>query len=370
MESCVLVIGARPNYMKIAPLWRIIHEKAPEVRQTLIHTGQHYDAKMSDVFFGDLSMPQPDICLNIGSGSHAQQTAKVMIALEPVFTDLSPDVVVVVGDVNSTLAATLVAAKLHIPVAHVEAGLRSFDRTMPEEINRIATDSIADILLTSCRDGSINLENEGVDKSRVHFVGNIMIDSLVHALPYLEKSTILDQFNLKPEEYLCTTLHRPSNVDDPEKLKEILEALDDIAHDIKVLFPVHPRTAAVIKQLNWNPVNTGFFIVDPVGYMDFMRLITNAKAVITDSGGIQEETSFLGIPCLTVRENTERPITVTEGTNRLVKSSHEEIVANAREILDAGKPVVPDMALWDGHTAERVLDVLLGMRRAEGRKQD
>ena len=359
MKNCILVVGARPNYMKIAPLWRIINEKAPEVTQTLIHTGQHYDAKMSDVFFGDLSMPQPDICLNIGSGSHAQQTAGVMIALEPIFKDILPDVVIVVGDVNSTLAATLVAKKLHISVAHVESGLRSFDREMPEEINRIATDSIADNLFTSCRDGNINLKNEGVDESRVHFVGNIMIDSLVHALPHLEKSTILDQFNLKPEEYLCTTLHRPSNVDDPAKLREILEALDVIAHDIKVVFPVHPRTAAVIKQLDWKPVNAGFAIVDPVGYMDFMRLITNAKAVITDSGGIQEETSYLGIPCLTVRENTERPITVTEGTNRLVKSSSELLVASARDILQAEKPVVPNIALWDGHTAERILDVLI-----------
>ena len=358
MRSIAILVGARPNYMKAAPLWRVARDEAPEVTRTLIHSGQHYDEAMSDVFFGDLVMPKPDICLNVGSGSHAEQTGRVMIALEPVLADIAPDVLVVVGDVNSTMAGALTAVKLGISVAHVEAGLRSFDRTMPEEINRMATDAVADILLTSCRDADANLAKEGVPPEKIHFVGNIMIDSLVQVLPHLEKSTILDNLGLEKDNYLCVTLHRPSNVDDQAKLTGILDALEALSDETTVVLPAHPRTGKAIEQAGWKPAAKGLRLIGPLGYLDFMRLMTSSAAVITDSGGIQEETSYLGIPCLTIRENTERPITVTEGTNRLIGASRDEILGAAREVLAAGKPKPPTIELWDGKTAERILDVL------------
>jgi len=358
MQNMAILVGARPNYMKAAPLWRVAGEEAPDVTRTLVHSGQHYDRQMSDVFFGDLAMPEPDICLNVGSGSHAEQTARVMMALEPVLVDLAPDVLVVVGDVNSTLAGALTAAKLGIPVAHVEAGLRSFDRAMPEEINRMATDAISDILLTSCRDADANLAREGVPAEKVHFVGNIMIDSLVQVLPHLERSDILDDLGLGKERYVCVTLHRPSNVDDPVKLKDIMDALYAVSDQAPVVFPVHPRTRKALDGAGWTPASDSLRLLEPLGYLDFMRLTTCSAAVITDSGGIQEETSYLGIPCLTVRENTERPVTITEGTNRLIGAAKDEIVGAAREILAADRPPPPEIELWDGKTAGRILEVL------------
>lgn len=361
MQSMTILVGARPNYMKAAPLWRAARDKAPHVKRALIHSGQHYDQKMSDVFFGDLAMPEPDVCLNVGSGSHADQTGRVMIALEPVLVDTAPDILVVVGDVNSTLAGALTAVKLGIPVAHIEAGLRSSDRTMPEEINRLATDAVADILLTSCRDADANLIREGVSEDKIHFVGNIMIDSLVGILPHLEKSNILENLGLENGSYISVTLHRPSNVDDPEKLSEILGALDELADRTPVIFPVHPRTGKAMEQAGWRPTRDGLRLLEPLGYVDFMRLMTCSAAVITDSGGIQEETSYLGIPCLTVRENTERPVTISQGTNRLVGASKDEITAAAEAAIAAGKPETPTIELWDGKTAGRILDVLLGI---------
>jgi UDP-N-acetylglucosamine 2-epimerase (non-hydrolysing) len=281
-----------------------------------------------------------------------------MTELDPILAEKRPDLLMVVGDVNSTLAGTLVAVKLHIPVAHVEAGLRSGDRRMPEEINRIVTDALSDMLLTSCMDGNRNLEDEGVPKERIHFVGNIMIDSLVGMLERSRKSAILDELGLETKKYICITLHRPSNVDTPETLRSVLDALDDAARDMPVIFPVHPRTRKNIAALDWTPKHDNFRLEEPLGYIDFLRLMSESSLVITDSGGIQEETSFLGIPCLTVRENTERPITITEGTNRLVDSDRDTLSSAIREALSrAGEPK-PQIKYWDGHTAERIVDVL------------
>lgn len=355
MKKAMLLVGARPNYMKIAPIWRAIKVHAPDVEPVLVHTGQHYDKNMSDVFFQDLNIPHPDICLNVGSGTHATQTGNVMIKLEPILQASKPDVLVVVGDVNSTLAGALVATKLGIPVAHVEAGLRSYDRTMPEEINRIATDAISDLLLTSCKDAEQNLLAEGVAPNKIHFVGNTMIDSLITVLPKARESAILQQLNLTPGKYVCTTLHRPSNVDNQKNLKDILQGLVQAAGRIKIVFAVHPRTKKTMDSISWAPGNADILMLGPTGYLDFLCLESNAAAIITDSGGIQEETSFLGIPCLTVRDNTERPVTITHGSNKLIKPN--QIFSQLEDALNA-PPARGNIELWDGKAANRILEVL------------
>ncbi len=356
------VVGARPNFMKVAPILAALR-KVAGVKQVLVHTGQHYDAKMSDVFFQDLGMPAPDVHLGVGSGSHAQQTAKVMVEIEPVLIREQPDVVVVAGDVNSTVAVALVAAKLGIAIAHVESGLRSRDWSMPEEVNRVVTDRLSDLLFTPSPDGDENLAAEGIDKSRVHLVGNVMIDSLCAALPRARESQIQQKLELKAKGYALATLHRPANVDEPAALGKVLAALTEVSVFLPVVFPIHPRTRARIESDPKTRAQVesarGLKLTEPLGYLDFLALIDGAKLVMTDSGGIQEETTALGVPCLTLRENTERPITVEIGTNTLVGTDPAQIVPAAAAVLEGrGKTGrVPD--LWDGHAAERIADVLV-----------
>ncbi len=355
------VVGARPNFMKVAPVLAQLRKKAG-VQQILVHTGQHYDAKMSDVFFQDLGMPDPDVHLGVGSGSHAQQTAKVMVEIEPVLAREKPDVVVVAGDVNSTVAVALVAAKMGLATAHIEAGLRSRDWTMPEEINRVLTDRLSDLLFTPSRDGDENLRAEGIDPARVHFVGNVMIDSLQAALPRARESRIHERLELQRKGYALATLHRPANVDDPGALSRLMSALAEVAAQVPLVFPIHPRTRS---RLPAGFEARGLKLVEPLGYLDFLALIADARLVMTDSGGIQEETTALGVPCLTLRENTERPVTMEVGTNQLVGTDPAEAVAAAVEVLAGrAKPGrIPE--LWDGRAAERVADVLV--RFCDGR---
>ena len=358
----ILVVGARPNFMKIAPIHAELARRG--ISQILLHTGQHYDENMSKVFFDDLGMPQPDIYLGIGSGSHAVQTAKVMVEFEKVCNEHKPSMVVVVGDVNSTVACSMVCAKEWIPCAHVEAGLRSFDREMPEEINRLVTDAIADLLLTPSPDGDENLRKEGVAEERIKRVGNIMIDSLFNNLERSKSSTIHADLGLEKGTYGVLTLHRPSNVDEKDAFMRILTALEQIGERIPLVFPLHPRTRIRAEEFGLterlesipNIVLTG-----PAGYLDFVALMAESKLVLTDSGGLQEETTALGIPCLTLRENTERPITVTEGTNTIVGNTTDVILDAANNILDNGGKAgrIPD--LWDGHTAERIADIIEGV---------
>ncbi|HZX95144.1 MAG TPA: UDP-N-acetylglucosamine 2-epimerase (non-hydrolyzing) [Myxococcales bacterium] len=349
------VVGARPNFMKVAPILAELR-KREGVHQILVHTGQHYDAKMSDVFFRDLGMPDPDVHLGVGSGSHAQQTAKVMVEVEPVLLREKPDVVVVAGDVNSTIAVALVAAKLGIAIAHVEAGLRSRDWSMPEEVNRVLTDRLSALLFTPSRDGDENLRAEGIEMSRVHFVGNVMIDSLAAALPRARESRIHQRLEIQPKGYALATLHRPSNVDDPEALARLLSALQEVSARVPVVFPIHPRTRS---RLPAGFEARGLKLVEPLGYLDFLALVAEARLVMTDSGGIQEETTALGVPCLTLRENTERPVTVEVGTNQLVGTDPRKAVAAAREVLEGrGKQGrIPE--LWDGRAAARIADTLI-----------
>lgn len=356
------IVGARPNFMKIAPLVAEMR-RFPIIELLLIHTGQHYDTNMSGRFFEELDIPMPDYSLGIGSGSHTWQTAQIMLALEPLLHELRPDIVVAVGDVNSTMAAALVAAKMHIPLAHVEAGLRSFDRTMPEEINRVVTDSLADFLFTTERSANENLKHEGVPKNKIHFVGNVIIDTLLRYRQHIDAQNITDRFGVTPRNYALLTLHRPSNVDVTETLSGIIDALADIQKKLPVLFPLHPRTRQRI-------VETGLFerardlanlkLLEPLGYLEFLGLMAQAKLVMTDSGGVQEETTILGIPCLTLRENTERPVTITQGTNELVGSQAERIVAGVQRIMNGKAGISRHPELWDGHAAERIVNVLLG----------
>lgn len=358
MRTVLNVVGARPNFMKIAPIVAELARRPDRFRHVLVHTGQHYDEAMSESFFTDLGIPRPDVNLEIGSGTHAEQTARTMLAIEPVIVEHRPDWVVVVGDVNSTIAATLVATKLHVKVAHVEAGLRSRDRGMPEEINRLATDALADLLLTPSRDADANLVAEGVDPSRIVFVGNVMIDTLMAQRERAQSSGILDRLGLERGAYAAMTLHRPSNVDDAETFRRIAGALDRIAERLPVVFPVHPRTRARLAEFGIE-LSRRVLLTEPLGYLDFLKLYSEARLVLTDSGGLQEETTALGVPCLTLRENTERPITVTEGTNQVVGTDAERIVAAAFDILDgrtafAGR--VPEF--WDGRTAARIVDAL------------
>jgi UDP-N-acetylglucosamine 2-epimerase (non-hydrolysing) len=366
MLKVINVVGARPNFMKAAPVVREMKRRALEFAPLLVHTGQHYDREMSEAFFRDLSLPEPDVYLGVGSGSHAQQTASVMTSFEPVLERERPDWVVVVGDVNSTLACALVAVKLNFRVAHVEAGLRSRDRTMPEEINRILTDQIADLLLTPSRDADLNLLAEGIPEERIRFVGNIMIDSLLSQLKHAEKSGVREELKLSGSDYAVLTLHRPSNVDERSTFERILVALEEIAKRLPVIFPVHPRTRARISEFGFDQRverNPGLRLVAPLGYLDFLRLYSGARLVLTDSGGIQEETTALGIPCLTLRETTERPITVEMGTNRIVGTSTERILSAATDALALPRRRMDDEKrlppLWDGHTAPRILDALL-----------
>jgi UDP-N-acetylglucosamine 2-epimerase (non-hydrolysing) len=349
-----LIAAARPNFMKVAPLYHVL-KQVNWVNPVVVHTGQHYDLNMSDIFFQDLGLQNPDIHLGVGSGTHAHQTAKVMETYEEVLLNDPPDLVVVVGDVNSTMAATLAAVKLGIRVAHLEAGLRSFDRTMPEEINRVVTDSIADLLWTPSPDGDDNLLREGIAPDKIHRVGNIMIDSLEMLRHRIEKVQAYKRYGLEKGRYALVTLHRPANVDDEGMLKALVERLIRISESIPVIFPVHPRTKVNLHKtdlLNKLSAAPGMSIIDPLGYIEFMNMIFNCTCAITDSGGIQEETTYLGIPCITIRPNTERPITVTQGTNKL--SSIEEIEQNVATILKGGHKNTQGIELWDGHTAERV----------------
>ncbi len=348
------IVGARPNFMKVAPVLGALQGRE-NVVQTLIHTGQHYDVNMSEVFFSQLGIPAPDVNLAVGSGSHAQQTAEIMIRLEPVIIERRPDIVLVYGDVNSTVATVLVCAKLGVRVGHVEAGLRSFDRTMPEEINRLVTDQLADLLFTPSEDGDENLRREGIPAERIFLVGNVMIDSLVRLLPVARKSNR----NGLPDRYALVTLHRPANVDDSVRLKGILESLLEVNRDLAVVFPTHPRTRKRIDDFGFNAEQLR--LLDPCPYVDFLGLQSRATVVITDSGGIQEETTYLGVPCLTVRENTERPITVSMGTNVLVGRDPEKLRTELARVLSGKtkKGTIPP--LWDGHAGERIADALMRM---------
>ncbi len=349
------IVGARPNFMKISPLMREMSRYPQKFDQLLLHTGQHYDDEMSKCFFNDLGLTEPDIYLGVGSGTHSEQTGKIMIEFEKVCIKEKPDLVIVVGDVNSTIACALVAAKLCIPVAHIEAGLRSFDRTMPEEINRILTDQISDYLFTTCEDANQNLIKEGIPSEKIHRVGNIMIDSLEMLRGRIEQEQTFSSLGFKSGGYGVVTLHRPANVDPQDMLKRICLSLKDITKKIPLVFPVHPRTMKNIEKhgylslLNDSP-NLRF--LEPLSYIPFMNLVFNSRLIITDSGGIQEETTYLGIPCLTLRENTERPITITQGTNRLCNVNN--LLENINDIIgeNCSKLKVPE--LWDGHTAERV----------------
>jgi UDP-N-acetylglucosamine 2-epimerase (non-hydrolysing) len=344
--------------MKIAPLMRRMRCFTKEIKQVLVHTGQHYDENMSKIFFEQLELPLPDINLEVGSGSHAWQTAQVMLKFEPVVLDWKPDWVIVVGDVNSTLACTLVCSKLGIRVAHVESGLRSFDRTMPEEINRLITDQLSDCLFTPSLDGNDNLLHEGIDPEKIHFVGNIMIDTLIHLMPKIETRSIVQELGLNTP-YILVTLHRPSNVDNPQTLTQILLALQDISKQVTVIFPVHPRTQLQTENLSIISINnTSFRLIEPLGYLDFVALQKNSALVITDSGGVQEETTYLKIPCLTVRPNTERPVTIINGSNQLVNSTKEELVSAVEKVLHNPRQETNCPELWDGKTSQRIIEVL------------
>lgn len=351
------VVGARPNFMKAAPvLAAFVSYKS--VQQVLVHTGQHYDKNMSDVFFDELGLPQPDINLGVGSGSHANQTAEIMVQFEQVVLDEKPDWVLVYGDVNSTVATTLVCSKLGIKTAHVEAGLRSFDRTMPEEINRLVTDSIVDLLLTPSTDGDENLQNEGIANEKVYCVGNVMIDTLVRLLPKAEARTVVADLGLRAGEYGLITLHRPSNVDDPEMLPKILKTLVKISHDLPLVFPIHPRTRKRMADMGISVEGSNLQLAEPLGYLDFLALQKSAKLIITDSGGIQEESTYLGIPCLTVRENTERPVTITVGTNVLVGQDMDRLRIETTNILQGNSKKGQIPPLWDGNSGQRIAELL------------
>jgi UDP-N-acetylglucosamine 2-epimerase (non-hydrolysing) len=355
------IVGARPNLPKIAPLVRQMRLH-PEIESVLVHTGQHYDDALSEIFFRQMGIPSPNINLGVGSGSHAVQTAEILRRIEPVLIEHRPDLVLVVGDVNSTVAVALAAAKLGVRIAHVEAGLRSFDRTMPEEINRVLTDAIADLLFVTEKDAIQNLRNEGRPANAIHFVGNVMIDSLLQFLPIAQKSHVGLDLNLAAggtwRRFAVLTLHRPSNVDDTEKLRSLLSAIGHIAAEIPVIFPVHPRTHQCIERADIEP-HADLRLIPSLGYLDFLCLLSKATMVLTDSGGIQEETTALGVPCLTLRENTERPVTISQGTNRLVGTDPSKMLRAAREILAGNHKTGSLPPLWDGKAAERIVEILL-----------
>jgi UDP-N-acetylglucosamine 2-epimerase (non-hydrolysing) len=362
----VVIAGARPNFVKISPLLRAMRRR-PNITPVLVHTGQHYDAQLSDQFFADLGIEAPAYNSEVGSGSHAVQTAEVMKRLEPVLGTEHPDRLMVVGDVNSTIAAALVAVKLGIPVDHVEAGLRSFDRTMPEEINRVLTDTIADQLFVTESSGVDNLRREGIPSERIHLVGNVMIDALEACRPRWEHMPVLQRLGLESEQpYALVTLHRPSNVDNPETLTRIVEALETISRRLTLLWPVHPRTKQALRgnrQVAWQGHTDGngrhgLLALEPLGYLDCLAVMSRARLVLTDSGGIQEETTVLGVPCLTLRSNTERPVTLTHGTNRLIGTAPEAIVSAANQALTEPCRASNRPPLWDGRASERIVDRL------------
>ncbi len=359
MVKILNVVGARPNFMKMAPIIAAMNRRSNEISQRLAHTGQHYDESMSDVFFDELGMPKPDIKLETRSVTPTRQMARIMMAFEEVLISHKPDWVVVVGDVNSTLACALVASKLDVRVAHVEAGLRSYDRAMPEEINRALTDQIADLLLTPSADADDNLLREGIPIERISRVGNVMIDTLFHQLERARNSTILDELELLPREFAALTLHRPANVDNPEILSRICFAIGDISRELPVIFPAHPRTQARMREFGL-VAPPGVRMIAPLGYLDFLKLWSNSRLTLTDSGGLQEETTALGIPCLTLRDNTERPITIEQGSNRLVGTDPARIVAAVHEIM-SGAVTFSGRApeLWDGHAADRIVEALI-----------
>lgn len=357
----VNVVGARPNFMKVSPLIEEM-KKHPRLQPAIVHTGQHYDLTMSGAFFEDLEIPELDSFLGVGSGTHAEQTAKIMLEFEKVMEKEKPDLVIGVGDVNSTLACALVAAKLLVPVAHVEAGLRSFDRTMPEEINRKLTDHLSDYLFTTSEDANENLKSEGIPEDRIYFVGNVMIDTLRKYESIARAKKTAEDFDLKPERYAVLTLHRPSNVDDPKRFAQIIEALEEIVRNFPVIFPIHPRSRSRITEFGFGPRIEGLHnltLCDPLGYVAFLSLILDSRFVMTDSGGIQEETTALGIPCLTLRENTERPVTVTLGTNTVVGLDPPRIVERAVAILNGEAKAWEIPPLWDGQTSKRIVKHLL-----------
>lgn len=359
------VVGARPNFMKIAPVMQAV-ARAGFAHQELVHTGQHYDRALSRVFFTDLGLPLPDVELGAGSGSHAEQTAKVLVGFERVCLERKPDLVVVAGDVNSTLACALDCAKLGIPCAHLEAGLRSFDRRMPEEVNRLVTDRLCDVLLTPSADADENLLREGTDPSRIFRVGNVMIDTLRAHLPRARATGVRARYGLEPGGYGVLTLHRPSNVDDPRVLAGLLEAVEELQRQLPIVFPAHPRTRKRLEEFGFGTKVAalgGLRMCDPLGYLEFLGLVADAKLVLTDSGGLQEETTALGVPCLTLRENTERPVTVSEGTNTLVGIDPRLIVDAAGGVLAGMGKAGRLPALWDGQAGERVAEVLRTWRR-------
>ena len=361
----VLVVGARPNFMKSAPLMRELLQNDDRFETVLIHTGQHYDHTLSQLFFDELRMPKPDLHLGVGSGSHAEQTASLLVELEKAFLKLEPNLVVVFGDINSTMAAAIVAAKLCIKLAHVEAGLRSFDHTMPEEINRIVTDRLSDYLFVSEESGLKNLKSEGVPAEKIFYTGNIMIDSLVSNLEVAQRSDILERLSLEENNYVTMTMHRPANVDDRGSLGALMDGIAKIGEQMPVVFPCHPRTARRMEEFGMagSENGKGLRLIEPLGYLDFLKLQSKSRLVLTDSGGIQEETTYLGIPCLTMRENTERPATVDIGTNVICGTKPEVITEAVLKVIEGGgkKGSVPE--LWDGRTAGRIVDILKQVAR-------
>ena len=361
MIKIICVCGARPNFMKIAPIMRAFKANG-NFETLLVHTGQHYDKNMSNLFFDELNIPEPDINLEVGSSSHATQTAEIMKRFEPIIYDFKPDYVLVVGDVNSTIACGLVAVKMGIKLIHVEAGLRSFDWNMPEEINRILTDRISDILFVTEQSALNNLAKEGIDSDKVHFVGNVMIDTLMANRQKAQKSSILERLGLGDADYAVITLHRPSNVDDPERFTEIIAAFEAIDKEMKLIFPIHPRTRNNLKGTDLDKriqAIENLLLLEPIGYLDFLCLMSNASLVFTDSGGIQEETTILGVPCITLRKSTERPVTITEGTNRLCAITTEGILKSYRQIREQGEECRHSIPkLWDGKAAERIAKII------------
>ena len=367
MNVIDLVAGARPNFMKLAPVVRALKAHGPELAERnfswrIVHTGQHYDQGMNDVFFSELGIPEPDVNLNVGSGSHGAQTARILERYEAHLLKKHSAATVVFGDVNSTAACALAAVKLGIPVVHVEAGLRSFDRSMPEEINRIVTDALSQVLLVSEPSGVENLKHEGVDEKKIHLVGNVMMDTLAHELSRARESDILDRMDLKPGEYGLVTLHRPANVDDPAVLKPLLERLAAFSRDLPMVFPVHPRTRKAIDENGFQylfETSPAFKCVSPLPYRENLCLMSRAKVVLTDSGGMQEETTFLKVPCLTLRNNTERPITVEMGTSRLVGNDPGKVRLGLEDVMQGRWPEGKDIPFWDGRAGERIVKVLL-----------
>ncbi len=360
MKKIISLVGARPNFIKIAPLHKIFKTFSKEITHKICHTGQHFDENMSKIFFDELDLPKPDFYLGIGGGTHTEQTARIMIEFEKVLLQENPDLIIVPGDVNSTLAGALTASKMGIKIAHVESGLRSFDRSMPEEINRTVTDILADYLFVSEKSGIDNLSREGINSKKVFFVGNIMIDSLVHYLPAINASLITKDLELLIKNYILVTFHRPNNVDNLKSLKDIVNLLNNISLEKKVVFPIHPRTKGNLEKFGLlKQFAKNVLLTDPLGYVDFLALAKDAELVITDSGGIQEETTFMGIQCITVRNNTERPVTVDIGTNHLIGTDLNHVKDTAFKILKGAKKKGSIPELWDGKTAFRVIEILI-----------